>query len=376
MKNSLIFSRPIYVTRPLLPDLEGVFGKITETWNNKILSNCGPMHTSLEQELTKLLRVKHLSLFNNGTIALIAALKALDLKGEVITTPFTFSATVHSIIWANLKPVFCDIDENSLCIDPNQIESLITDKTSAILGVHVFGRPCDVQAIDVIAKKYNLKVIYDAAHAFMAEIDGYGIGSFGDITMYSFHATKLFHTLEGGALSCNNEILHKQLELYRNFGILNEEQVVLPGINGKMNEIQSLVGLENLKYLEIERNKRLAIYDLYVQLLQGISGISTISIPKNVKNSLQYFPILVDKDSFGCSRNELYLKLKEYNVFARKYFYPLCCDYACYQDINSSHITVARKIGDSVLCLPFYGDLLYNEVQQICNIISYIKQES
>jgi dTDP-4-amino-4,6-dideoxygalactose transaminase len=335
------------------------------------------MHTELENKLEEVLKVRNVSLFNNGTIALLTALKALDLPqgSEVITTPFTFPATPHSISWNGLKPVFCDIEPNTMTIDADKIEELVTENTSAILGVHVYGYPCNVEKINDIANKYNLRVIYDTAHAFSSEINGKGIGSFGDISMFSFHATKLFHTIEGGCLTYSDSKYKEKIYLLRNFGIKNEEQVVHIGINGKMNEIQAAIGLLNLELYEEEKNKRRIIKGIYEQNLNGVDGIETIPFPKHTTDSMGYFVIRVKKEVLGISRDELYNKLKEYNLYARKYFYPLCSEYEPYKHLPSSsqvNLPIANKIKNEVLCLPLYGDLKVDSVYRICEIIKII----
>lgn len=370
------FSKPIYVTRPLLPDLVEFKQKLQKIWDAKWLTNIGDDHRLLEKELCDHLQVLYLSLMNNGTVALMIALKVLGLKGEVITTPFTFPATVHVLEWLGIKPVFCDVDPVTLNIDSRKIEGLITDKTTGILGVHVFGTPCDVFGIEKIAKKHNLKVVYDAAHAFGVEIDGKAIGNFGDLTMFSFHATKLFHTAEGGSLACKDEELKKRIDLMKNFGIKNEEEVVLSGINGKMNEMQAVLGLCVLDLVEEERGKRELLENTYRNCLKAVDGVVLLSEIDNVKKSYQYFVVRIDKDRFGKSRDYVYEKLKEYNVFGRKYFYPLCSNYPCYKDLesaDSSRLPVANKVVDEVLCLPLYGELSVNDVENICNILKSFK---
>ena len=354
-------NKNIYVTQPLLPKLEDFQIQLEEIWESKQLTNAGCKHNLLEQELQKHLKVPNVSLFNNGTIALLTALKALDLPygSEVITTPFTFAATPHCISWNGLNPVFCDIEPNTMCIDANKIESLITEKTSAILAVHVYGFPCDVKKIQEIADKYNLKVIYDGAHVFSTEIDGVGIGNFGDITMFSFHATKLFNTVEGGCLTYKDESLVKKIYNLRNFGIQSEELVEEVGINGKMNEIQASVGLLNLNLYKEEQEKRKTLREFYDSELSKIKGIRIPKMPKNTSDSYQYYPIIIEED-YPLTRNELYDKLKKENIFARKYFYPLCSDYECYKNLPSScveNLSVANKYKNRVLTLPFYGDL-------------------
>ena len=319
-----------------------------------------------------MLKVPSLSLFNNGTIALIVACQSLRLSGEVITTPFTFPATAHVLSWNNIKPIFCDIDPITMNIDANKIESMITPQTSAILAVHVFGTPCDVRKIKDVADRYGLKIVYDAAHAFGSEIEGVGIGTYGDIAMFSFHATKLFHTAEGGALTFKDENLKSRIDLLKNFGIKNEEQVMMPGINGKMNEIQAALGLVVLNHIEEERKKRKELLGAYLEFLKDVEGVSVNIGLSNVKESLQYFVIRIDKKVFGASRDYVYKKFKEYNIFTRKYFYPLCSEYICYKQLPSStqaNLPVAHKVVQEVLSLPFYGGLSADDVEKICVIL-------
>lgn len=367
-----VFKEPIYVTRPLLPDLNKFVERISEIWDTKWLTNAGQQHNTLEERLRKVLGVPYLSLLNNGTIALMVACKCLGISGEVITTPFTFAATIHALNWSGLKPVFCDINEESMTLDTSKIEAAITPETSAIMAVHVYGIPCDVEKIQDIADKYKLKVIYDAAHAFQTEINGVGIGNFGDITMYSFHATKLFHTAEGGALTFKTNELKTKADLLKNFGIKDEETVLMPGINGKMNEIQAAMGHAVLDIVETEREKRKVIFDTYIRCLKDVEGVKLMKINDNVKNSYQYFVIRIDKKEFGYSRDYVYENLKKYNVFARKYFYPLCSNYDCYRYLPSAdpdNLPIANKTSKEVLSLPFYGELTINDIENICNII-------
>jgi len=364
---------PIYVTQPLLPNFDDLKPEIQEIFENKWVTNQGQKHNLLEKKLEKALKVQNVSVFNNGTIALLTSLKALNLPigSEIITTPFTFAATPHCISWNNLNPVFCDIEYNTMTIDADKIEQLITPNTSAILPVHVYGFPCDVKKIDKIAKKHDLKVIYDGAHAFSTEINGKGIGTFGDITMFSFHATKLYTTIEGGCLAYNNPELKNRIYNLRNFGIKNEEEVVDIGINGKMNEIQASIGLLNLDLYKNEQKKRMKIKNAYVEQLRDVEDIRIPSIPKNTTDSGQYFPIVIE-DSFGINRDKIYDNLKEYNFFARKYFYPICSDYTPYKNLKSSSINnlpVANDLKNKVLCLPYYGDLDHKTIVQICDII-------
>ena len=367
------FEQPIHVTRPLLPDLELVTAKLQEVWSAQWLTNNGPQHCQFEQRLLEVLKAPHLSLFNNGTIALIVACQSLRLSGEVITTPFTFAATPHVLTWNGIRPVFCDIDPATMNIDPARIESLITPQTTAILGVHVFGTPCEVTTIQEIADRYGLRVVYDAAHAFGVEIDGRGIGTFGDITMFSFHATKLFHSAEGGALTFSDPNLKARIDLLKNFGIKNEDVVMMPGINGKMNEIQAALGLVLLDCVEAERARRHVVETTYRALLEGVEGLTFSPVaPEGLRKSYQYLVVRINEEIFGVSRDAVYQQLRHYNVLARKYFYPLCSDYACYRQLPSAtpaSLPVANRIASEVLALPFYGALQLEEVEQICAII-------
>ncbi len=366
------FSSPIRVTRPALPSLKRVEMHLKEIWDSCVLTNQGPKHVQLEQRLTSVLGVKHIRLLSNGTLALILGMRALGIKGEVITTPFTFPATPHSIVWAGAVPVFCDIDQDSLCLDPGRIEALITPRTEAILAVHVYGVPADVYAIQAIANKYGLKVIYDAAHAFMVEVNGVPIANFGDLTMFSFHATKLFHTLEGGCLAFKDAALGEEVNLLKNFGIKNEETISLLGMNAKMNEVQCAIGIEMLREAKSERERRKPIRDIYLDLLSDVEGIECIRVPQGVSDSLQYMAIRVDQEQFGISRDRLCAELETFNVFARKYFYPLCADYPCYQHAVNDGLPNARRAVSQLMCLPFYGDLAADAVERIAKIIRYL----
>jgi dTDP-4-amino-4,6-dideoxygalactose transaminase len=371
------FEKPIYVTRPLLPDLNALTGKLEEVWASQWLTNNGPQHALLEEKLRALLKVPSLSLFNNGTIALITACQSLRLSGDVITTPFTFPATPHVLSWNNVRPVFCDIDPVTMNIDAKKIESMITPQTTGILAVHVFGTPCDVAAIQEVADRYGLSVIYDAAHAFGAEIDGRGIGTFGDISMFSFHATKLFHTAEGGALTFGDPNLKQRIDLLKNFGIKNEEEVVMPGINGKMNEIQAALGLVLLGAIDEERNKRKLLMDAYKAAMKDIEGVSVVNDKPGVRNSHQYFVIRINEKRFGLSRDAVYERFKQYNVFTRKYFYPLCSNYTCYRQLPSSdpgNLPVAHDVVQEVLSMPLYGGLSLADVGRICAILKSFKK--
>jgi len=366
-------TEPIYVTQPLLPDLNSLNFEIRDIMKSKWVTNHGVKHKLLELKLKEVLKVQNVSIFNNGTIALLTALKALDLPigSEVITTPFTFAATPHCISWNGLKPVFCDIEPDTMTIDAGKIEELIKPDTSAILPVHVYGFPCNVKKIDKIAKKYDLKVIYDAAHSFSSEINGRGIGTFGDITMFSFHATKLYNTLEGGCLTYNDTELKEKIYNLRNFGIKNEEEVVDIGINGKMNEIQASIGLLNLELFREEQSKRKMVKKLYIEQLRNIENIKIPEMPEYVTDSFQYFPIIIE-DNFPMTRDQIYDEFKKYNIFTRKYFYPICSDYEPYKDLESSSVNnllVANDMKHKVLCLPYYGALDLEIVVKICNTL-------
>ena len=367
----------IFVTRPVLPKIEEVTEKLKDIWSAKWLTNNGPQHSMLEAELENYLKVPYLSLFNNGTIALIVACQSLRLSGEVITTPFTFAATTHILSWNNIQPIFCDIDAETMNIDAEKIESMITPHTTAILPVHVFGTPCNVEKIQEVADRYGLKVIYDAAHAFGVEIGGKGIGNFGDISMFSFHATKLYHTVEGGALVHGDKNLKQRIDLLKNFGIKNEDEVVMPGINGKLNEVSSAIGRIMLNYVEAERQKRIALHKIYNSELAEVEGVKLMpQVADNVKLNYQYYIIRIDAEKFGKSRDEVYDEFKKYNVYTRKYFHPLCSEFTCYRQLNSArkeNLPVANKIADQVLSMPMYGELSADDVKKICDILKSMR---
>lgn len=365
--------KKILVTEPVLPPLDLFCQELKPVWDSKWVTNMGEKHELLSQELKKVLKVKNLSLFNNGTIALLVALKALGLppQSEIITTPFTFAATPHCISWNGLTIKFCDINAQNMTIDADKIEKLITPNTSAILGVHVYGFPCDVYKIQKIANQYNLKVLYDAAHAFSTEINGKGIGTFGDISMFSFHATKLYNTIEGGCLTYNDDKLKEKIFNLRNFGIVSEEDVKEVGINGKMNELQSVIGLLNLKNFKEEQEKRAVIFKYYTEALFSIKGIRIPQLDKACTNSYQYFPIVIE-DDYPISRDELYLLFKKFNIYTRRYFYPSCSDFDCYKRMESAseeNLPVTTYLKKRVLCLPFYGALKDEDLERICNIL-------
>ncbi len=369
------FKEPIFITRPVLPLLENVHNKIKEIWESKWLTNMGIQHKTLESELKKYLKINYLTLFCNGTIALQLACQALELKGEVITTPFTFPATVNALLQNNLKPVFCDIRLDDYNINADAIEELITPSTSAIMPVHVFGNPCEIEKIDKISRNNNLKTIYDSAHCFGVEFKNKGIGNYGDISMFSFHSTKIFHTIEGGALSYNNPDLQEKLYLLKNFGIKNEEEVILPGTNAKMNELQAAIGLLNLKLVDKEIERRKEIFKIYKTNLKNIEGIKFLEEKKDVKHNYQYFPILIDENKFNCNRDQVYEYLKKYNVFSRKYFYPLCTDYKFLKSKKAIQIPNAKDVVRQILCLPIFGDLNQKQIEKICQILKNFKNK-
>jgi dTDP-4-amino-4,6-dideoxygalactose transaminase len=370
--SSPLFDEPIYVTRPLLPELGEVVRRLEQVWASRWLTNAGAQHEQLEEALRQYLLVPQLSLFNNGTVALLTALRALQLSGSVVTTPFTFPATPHSLVWAGIEPVFCDIDPDRLTIDPAAIERAIRPDTTAILGVHVYGVPCDVAGIEQVARRRGLKVLYDGAHVFGTTVNGAGIGTFGDVTMFSFHATKLFHTAEGGALSCASEALKRTFDQLKNFGILNQEEVGLPGINGKMNELQAALGLAVLDHVGAERQARQAIVERYRARLAGTAGLGLMPALPDVQDSYQYFVVRIDAHAFGRSRDEVQEALKADNVLTRKYFFPLCSEYPCYRGLESARaerLPVAHQAAREVLCLPLYGTLPLDAVGRICDLL-------
>ena len=371
------FDAPIYVTRPVLPPLADYVQSLEKIWESGLFTNGAAQHQALELALSQYLRTPHLSLFNNGTLALLVACQALEVKGEVVTTPFTFAATPHALTWNNIIPVFADIDPNTLCIDPNAIEDNLTVKTSAILGVHVYGMPCNVHAIQSLAQANSLKVVYDGAHAFGTEIDGKPIVQFGDATMLSFHATKLFHSAEGGALCVANAELKKQVDLLKNFGIKNEEEVVLPGINGKMNELQAALGLLVLQHVESEKQKRQALRNIYEERMNRVPGVKILKAPSHTTDSQQYLIAIIDEAQTGCSRDVLHVRLKQFNIISRKYFYPLCSSFDCYKHLPSaqaSRLPNAHRFASQVLSLPMYGKLTVDDVHHICDAMEYCLQ--
>jgi dTDP-4-amino-4,6-dideoxygalactose transaminase len=366
------FKEPILVTKSFLPPVDEYKKEIDRIWENNWLTNCGLLHNEFEERLNLYLNVSNSTLCSNGHLALEIAIKALGLTGEVITTPFTFASTTHALINCGLTPVFCDIDLDTCTIDVTKIANLITKKTSAFLPVHVFGYPCDVFAIDKIAMQHRLSVVYDAAHVFGVEVDGKGIGTFGDVSMFSLHATKVFHSIEGGILTYKNNLYKKEFNLLRNFGITGPETVEKYGINAKMNEFQAAMGLVNLRYINEEIAKRNKIAYTYREYLKTIPGIKCLDDIPGVKHNYSYFPIIIQEEDYGLTRNVLYEKLQSYNIFTRKYFYPLTVDFKCNKGKFQCHIPNARYIADRVLTLPMYGDLELDNVRTICEIIQEI----
>lgn len=363
---------PIYVTQPALPDLKEFIPYLEEIWKSKILTNNGPFHQQLEKELAVFLGVPYISLFANGTFALVTALQVLRITGEVITTPFSFVATTHALWWNNIKPVFVDIEPEFCNLDPEKIEAAITPKTTAILPVHVYGNPCDVERIQKIADIYGLKVIYDAAHSFGVKYKGQSIFNYGDLSILSFHATKVFNTMEGGAIVCHDEATKKRIDYLKNFGFAGETTVIEPGINAKMNEMQAAYGLLQLKYVDENIQKRKIITEKYRELLTGIKGISFLKNIENVTHNYSYFPIFIDSEKYGMTRDELYQKMKDNGIYGRRYFYPLISNLNSYHALPSAsleNLPVANKIAEQVLCLPIYPELDLNIVDKIINLM-------
>ena len=365
----------IYVTQPYLPPLEEFTPYLEQIWANKVLTNGGPFHQQLEQALCDYLGVPHISLFSNGTLALITALQALRITGEVITTPYSFVATAHALLWQNCKPVFVDIEPNTLNLDPAKIEAAITPQTTAILPVHCYGNPCDTEAIQKIADNYNLRVIYDAAHAFGVEDAGGSILRHGDLSVVSFHATKVFNTFEGGAIICPDAKTKQRIDHLKNFGFVDEVTVVAPGINAKMSEINAAFGLLQLKHMPHVMQRRAEIDAYYREQLAHTPGITCLPKGHQTVANHSYFPILVGPE-YPLSRDELYEKLKEHDIYARRYFYPLITDFSMYRGFPSAahkNINIANKFSKQILCLPIYPKLLKNN--QI-KTITLIKDQS
>ena len=367
-----MIDKPIYVTSPLLPSLEDFTFLLKEIWESKMLTNNGNFHQKLEEELAKYLKVPYLSLFTNGTLPVITALQAMRITGEVITTPFSFVATTHSLWWNGIKPVFVDIEPETCNLDPSKIEAAITPRTTAIMPVHVYGKPCKTKEIQEIANKYGLKVIYDAAHAFGVEINGESILNFGDMATLSFHATKVYNTLEGGALVVHDEQTKKRIDYLKNFGFASETEVVAPGINSKVDEVRAAYGLLNLKQVNHAINSRRKVAIRYRDELQGVKGITFFNDIPGVRHNYSYFPIFINAEEYGMTRDELYFKMKEHNVFGRRYFYPLISTFSTYRGLDSANpdnLPIATQMSNNVICLPMHHALSENEVEYILQII-------
>lgn len=366
-------NKAITVTSPLLPDLTEFEKLLSKIWDNRWITNNGSFHMELETALAQYLKVPYISLFTNGTLPLITALQALRISGEVITTPYSFVATTHALWWNGIKPVFVDIEPETGNIDPQKIESAITPMTTAIMPVHVYGQPCKIKEIQDIADKYGLKVIYDAAHAFGVEINGESVLNAGDLSTLSFHATKVFNTVEGGAMIIKDEKTKKRIDYLKNFGFASETEVVAPGINSKIDEIRCAYGLLNLQQVDqaIELRHQVAIK--YRKALTGIKGIKIWNDTPGVKHNYSYFPIFVDAKEYGMTRDDLYFKMKEQNIFGRRYFYPLISDFSTYRGLPSSgkeNLPNAYKMAEEVICLPMHHLLNEDEVNSVINVIT------
>lgn len=362
----------ITVTSPLLPNLEDFNEMLKQIWSSKWITNNGSFHKQLEKELATYLKVPYISLFTNGTLPLITALQALRITGEVITTPYSFVATTHALWWNGIKPVFVDIDPATGNIDPDKIEAAITPKTTAIMPVHVYGKPCDTKRIQEIADQYGLKVIYDAAHAFGVEVNGESILNAGDLSTLSFHATKVYNTVEGGAMVMHDEKMKKRIDYLKNFGFANETTVVGPGINSKMDEVRSAYGLLNLKQVDAAIEARHQVAVKYREALRNVEGITFFDDMPGVKHNYSYFPIFIDAKKYGMTRDELYFKMKEQNVLGRRYFYPLISEFSTYRGLESAqpeNLPEAHKMADSVICLPMHHALTNEDIQRIIDNI-------
>ena len=366
----------ITVTSPLLPDLQEFTRSLQEIWDSKWITNNGQFHQRLEQALCEYLKVPYISLFTNGTLPLLTALQALRITGEVITTPYSFVATTHAIWWNGCKPVFVDIDPSNCGIDPDRIEAAITPHTTAIMPVHCYGKPCDMESIQAIADKYNLKVIYDAAHAFGVEVNGESVLNQGDMSTLSFHATKVYNTLEGGALVMQDAETKKRIDYLKNFGFAGETQVVAPGINSKMDEVRAAYGLLNLKQVDESIEKRHQNAIRYREALCDVKGIRFFEDMPGVRHNYSYFPIFVDADEFGMSRDELYFKMQEKGVYGRRYFYPLISSFSTYCGLESArpeNLPNATRIANEVICLPMHHGLSDDDVQRVLDEIINVK---
>ncbi|CAB3791531.1 dTDP-4-amino-4,6-dideoxy-D-glucose aminotransferase VioA [Paraburkholderia caffeinilytica] len=362
----------IYVTQPHLAPLEEFIPYLQQIWDSKVLTNGGPFHQQFEEALCKYLGVRHLALFTNGTLALLTALQALRVTGEVITTPYSFVATAHSLVWNGIKPVFVDVDPNTLNLDPAKIEAAITPQTTAIMPVHCYGKPCDVDAIEKIADNYNLKVIYDAAHAFGVQTDAGSVLEHGDLAVLSFHATKVFNTFEGGAIICQDAKTKQRIDHLKNFGFVDEVTVVASGINGKMSEINAAFGLLQLQYIDDALARRAQIDAIYRERLRDIRGIRCLPKAGEKVANHSYFPILVGPE-FPISRDALYQKFRDHNIYARRYFYPLISDFPIYRGLPSAsrdNLPVAHAAAQQVLCLPIFPALTDGMLERIIGLIA------
>lgn len=367
-----IKEKTITVTSPLLPDLKEFEKSLEDIWSRKWLTNNGYYHKELEKALSEYLDVPYLSIFTNGTLPLITALQALRITGEVITTPYSFVATTHSIWWNGIKPVFVDVEEKTGNIDPAKIEAAITPRTTAIMPVHVYGTPCDTKRIKEIADKYGLKVIYDAAHAFGVKVDGKSILEEGDISTLSFHATKVFNTVEGGALICHDEATKKRIDYLKNFGFADEVTVVAPGINSKMDELRSAYGLLNLQQVDKAIESRKATALKYREGLKNVPGLRWLEDIEGVRHNYSYFPLFIDEEKYGMSRDALYARLKEHNILGRRYFYPLISEFSTYRGLESAapeNLPVAHKLAESVICLPMYAFMEDADVEKVIECV-------
>ena len=361
-------NKQITVTSPLLPDLDEFNMMLKEIWDRKWVTNNGSFHKQLEKELADYLKVPYVSLFTNGTLPLLTALQALRVTGEVITTPYSFVATTHSIWWNGCKPVFVDIDPASGNMDPDKIEAAITPKTTAIMPVHVYGKPCDTKRIKEIADKYGLKVIYDAAHAFGVEVDGESVLTAGDMSTLSFHATKVYNTLEGGALVMHDEETKKRIDYLKNFGFAGETEVVAPGINSKVDEVRAAYGILNLKQVDAAIEARHQVAVKYREALRPVAGVTFMDDMPGVRHNYSYFPIFIDAEKYGMTRDELYFKMKDANVLGRRYFYPLISEFSTYRGLPSAapdNLPNAHKMADSVICLPMHHELDKGDLERI-----------
>ncbi len=362
----------ITVTSPLLPNLDDFNEMLKQIWASKWITNNGSFHKQLEKELAAYLKVPYISLFTNGTLPLITALQALRITGEVITTPYSFVATTHALWWNGIKPVFVDIDPTTGNINPDKIEAAITPKTTAIMPVHVYGKPCDTKRIQEIADQYGLKVIYDAAHAFGVEVNGESILNAGDLSTLSFHATKVYNTVEGGAMVMHDEKMKKRIDYLKNFGFANETTVVGPGINSKMDEVRSAYGLLNLKQVDAAIEARHQVAIKYREVLRNVEGVTFFDDIPGVRHNYSYFPIFIDAKKYGMTRDELYFKRKEQNVRGRRYFYPLISEFSTYRGLESAkpeNLPEAHKMADSVICLPMHHALSNDDIQRILDSI-------